>query len=94
MKRFHCFLTCLVFLLSCVPLRAQWSGSVDVAAGGLGGMESSVVNDEAPMFHGLLDGAFRLNYNTDKFSWTAKVYGSWEPNTTDNARLQYKNEQR
>ena len=56
-------------------------------------MEGSVVNDEAPMFHGLVDGAFRLNYNTSKFSWTARVYGSWKPNTTDNARLQYKNEQ-
>jgi len=56
-------------------------------------MEGSVVNDDAPMFHGLLQGAFRLNYNTDKFSWTARVYESWEPNTTDNARLQYKNEQ-
>ena len=92
MKRFHCFLTCLIFLLSYVPLRAQWSGSVDVA-GGLGGMEGSVVNDDAPMFHGLLNGAFRLNYNTDKFSWTTRVYGRWEPNTTDNARLQYKNEE-
>ena len=56
-------------------------------------MEGSVVNDDAPMFHGLLQGAFRLNYNTEKFSWTARVYESWEPNTTDNARLQYKNEQ-
>ena len=55
-------------------------------------MEGSVVNDDAPMFHGLLEGAFRLNYNTEKFSWTARVYESWEPNTTDNASLQYKNE--
>ena len=92
MKRLHCFLTCLVFLLGCLPLQAQWSGGLDVA-GGLGGMEGSVVNDDAPMFHGLLDGVFRLNYNSDKFCWSAKVYGSWEPNTTDNASLQYKNEQ-
>jgi hypothetical protein len=75
-----------------VPLWAQWSGSIDVA-GGLGGMEGSVVNDDAPMFHGLLKGAFRLNYETDKFSWTTRVYESWEPNTTDNARMQYKNEE-
>jgi len=92
MKRVRYFFICFAFLLNCVPLQAQWSGSVDVA-GGLGGMEGSVVNDDAPMFHGILDGTFRLNYKTDKFSWTAKVYGSWEPNTTDNARLQYKNEQ-
>jgi len=56
-------------------------------------MEGSVVNDDAPMFHGLLDGAFYLNYNSDKFTWNARVYGRWEPNTTDNASLQYKNEQ-
>lgn len=92
MKRVHCLFICFVLLLSYVPLRAQWSGSVDVA-GGLGGMEGSVVSDDAPMFHGLLKGAFRLNYDTDKFKWTARVYESWEPNTTDNARLQYKNEQ-
>lgn len=92
MKRIQYFFICFVLLLSCAPLRAQWSGSVDVA-GGLGGMEGSVVNDDAPMFHGLLQGAFRLNYNTDKFNWTARVYESWEPNTTDNARLQYKNEE-
>ena len=60
MKRLHFFLTCLVFLMGCLPLQAQWSGGLDVA-GGLGGMEGSVVNDDAPMFHGLLDGVFRLN---------------------------------
>ena len=92
MKRVRYFFICFVLLLCYVPLRAQWSGSVDIA-GGLGGMEGSVVNDDAPMFHGLLQGAFRLNYNTEKFSWTARVYESWEPNTTDNARLQYKNEE-
>ena len=92
MKRVQYFFICFVLLLSYMPLYAQWSGSVDVA-GGLGGMEGSVVNDDAPMFHGLLQGAFRLNYNTDKFSWTTRVYGSWEPNTTDNARMQYKNEE-
>ena len=92
MKRVRYFFICFVLLLSYVPLRAQWSGSVDIA-GGLGGMEGSVVNDDAPMFHGLLEGAFHLNYNSDKFNWTARVYESWEPNTTDNARLQYKNEE-
>lgn len=92
MKKVRYFFICFVLLLSCAPLRAQWSGSVDIA-GGLGGMEGSVVNDDAPMFHGLLQGAFRLSYNTEKFNWTARVYESWEPNTTDNARLQYKNEE-
>ena len=91
MNRFRGFLTGLAFLLACVPLRAQWSGGVDLA-GGLGGMEGGIVNDYAPMYHGFWDGTFRLNYNTEKFSWSVKVYDKWEPKTTDNARLQYKNE--
>lgn len=91
MKSIRYILICLVLLLGGVSLRAQWSGSVDLS-GGLGGMEGSVVNDDAPMYHGLMKGEFQLNYMTDKFSWNAKVYGKWEPKTTDNASLQYKNE--
>ncbi len=56
-------------------------------------MEGSVVNDEAPMFHGLTEGALRLNYQTEKFNWSIVLSEKWEPNTTDNARLQYKGEQ-
>ena len=89
-KRLH-FFVCFALLLCCAPLQAQWSGSVNFA-GGLGGMEGSVVNDYEPMYHGLIDGALRLNYQTEKFKWNTVINGKWEPNTTDNARLKYKNE--
>ena len=78
-------------LLCSVPLRAQWSGSVDLS-GGLGGMEGNDVIDDKPMIHGLVQGAFRLNYKTDKFGWGTTVTGKWEPKTTDNSRMAYKNE--
>ena len=81
----------LLLLLCALPLSAQWSGSVDLSTG-LGGMEGSIVNDEKPMFHGLAQGTFQLNYKTEKFRWSTKVDGKWEPKTTDNARLSYKNE--
>ena len=87
-------LTCLILLLllCSAPLRAQWSGGVDLSAG-FGGMKSEEVNQEAPMFHGLTQGVFLLNYKTDKFSWTNRVDGKWEPKTTENTRIAYKNEQ-
>lgn len=82
---------CLVLLLCCLPLRAQWSGSVDLSAG-LGGMEGSLITDGKPMFHGLTQGKFQLNYKKEKFSWITTVDGKWEPKTTDNSRMAYKNE--
>ena len=45
-------------------------------------MEGSVVNDDAPMFHGLLDGAFYLNYNSDKFTWNARRETTFESEET------------
>lgn len=56
-------------------------------------MEGSIVNDYAPMVHGLANGELKLNYVTEKFSWKTTVKGKWEPKTTDNARMQYKNGQ-
>ena len=91
MRRFPGILIGFILLLWGNPLRAQWSGSVDLS-GGLGGMEGSIVTDDKPMFHGLAQGVFQLNYITDKFSWKTTVSGKWEPNTTDNARLAYKND--
>ena len=81
----------LAFLLCCIPLRAQWTGSVDLSAG-LGGMEGSVISDEKPMFHGITQGLFRLDYRKEKFSWSTTVNGKWEPKVTDNTRMAYKNE--
>ena len=91
MRRFSCCFLGLALLLCSLPLRAQWSGSVDFSAG-LGGMEGSIVSDDKPMFHGLTQGVFQLNYKTDKFRWSTKVDGKWEPKTTDNARFSYKKE--
>lgn len=91
MHRLSCWFLGLALLLCSLPLRAQWSGSVDFSAG-LGGMEGSIVSDDKPMFHGLTQGVFQLNYKTDKFRWSTKVDGKWEPKTTDNARFSYKNE--
>ena len=80
----------ITLLLLCrVPLHAQWSGNADLQAG-LGGMEGSVVNDNQPMLHGLVNGIFQLNYKTEKFRWSTRLEGKWEPKTTDNARLAYK----
>lgn len=81
----------LLLLLCALPLSAQWSGSVDLSAG-VGGMEGSIVADDKPMFHGLTQGVFQLNYKTEKFRWSTRLDGKWEPKTTDNARLSYKNE--
>lgn len=81
----------LALLLCCAPLSAQWSGSVDLS-GGIGGMEGSEITEDKPMLHGLVRGNFQLNYKTEKFGWTNKVTGEWEPKTTDNSRIAYKNE--
>ena len=86
------FVIALLLLLCRVPLHAQWSGSADLQAG-LGGMEGSEVNDNKPMIHGLVNGTFQLNYKTEKFRWSTKLEGKWEPKTTDNGRLAYKNSQ-
>ncbi len=91
MRRISCLSLGLALLLCSLPLRAQWSGSVDLSAG-LGGMEGSIVSDDKPMFHGLTQGAFQLNYKAGKFRWTTRVDGKWEPKTTDNARFSYKKE--
>ena len=81
----------LTLLLCSLPLRAQWSGNVDLSAG-LGGMEGSIVSDDKPMFHGLTQGVFQLNYKTDHFRWSTRLDGKWEPKTTDNTRFAYKKE--
>jgi hypothetical protein len=82
---------CLALSLWGIPVLAQWSGSADLS-GGLGGMSGSIASDDKPMFHGLVKGTFMLNYKTEKFNWTTTLNGNWEPNTTDNSRLAFKNE--
>lgn len=50
--------------LCVVPLRAQWSGSLDLS-GGLGGIEGSPITENKPLFHGLAQGTFQLDYKTE-----------------------------
>lgn len=82
------YLIGIAFLAWCLPLQAQWSGSVDLL-GGFGGLQGSIANDYAPMYHGLLQGGFHLNYKTDYFSWNTSINGKWEPNTTDQIRFDF-----
>ena len=87
-------LTLVFAVLACavpLPLRAQWSGAVDLS-GGMGGMEGNEITQSGPMYHGLVKGVFQLNYKKEKFEWVTKVDGKWEPKTTDNGRFSYKNE--
>ena len=91
MRKLYGICLALTLLLWADPLRAQWSGSVDLS-GGLGGMEGSIVNDEKPMIHGLAQGTLKLNYTTEKFTCNTTVTEKWEPKTTDNSRLAYKKE--
>lgn len=88
-KRFYAFLTALALLLWGLPLQAQWSGSADLS-GGIGGMSGSIVNDEQPMLHWLAKGVFQANYISDKLTWNTTLNGEFEPKTTDNTRLSYK----
>ncbi len=90
MKRFYGILTVLALMLCGLPLRAQWSGSADLSAG-LGGIGGSFISNDEPMLHGLTQGVFQLNYKKEKFRWITTVDGKWEPKTTDNTRLAYKN---
>lgn len=41
------YLLGIALLAWCIPLRAQWSGSVDLL-GGFGGLQGSIANDYAP----------------------------------------------
>ena len=79
----------LALLLWCAPLQAQWSGYADLSAG-IGVMKDIHITEDQPLIHGLAQGNFQLNYNKNKFSWTTTVEGKWEPKTTDNSRLAYK----
>ena len=47
------YLLGIALLAWCIPLRAQWSGSVDLL-GGFGGLQGNIANGYAPMYHGLL----------------------------------------
>lgn len=83
---------CLILaVLPALPLRAQWSGSADLAVG-LGGMGGSVASEGRPMWNATTRGTFQLDYKTDKFSWGTTLNVKWESKTTDNTRFSAKKE--
>ena len=92
MQRTPWFFICLALLLCSVSLRAQWSGSMDVL-GGLGGTEGNSIIEDKPMLHGLVQGVCKLDYKKDQFNWHTTLNGKWEPKTTENTRVFYKNEE-
>ena len=81
-------LALLLLSLAAFPLRAQWSGSADFAAG-LGGMNGDREREIGFLGHILAQGDFGLNYKSDKFTWTTSVNGKWEPKSSDNSRLNF-----
>ena len=91
MRRFDWFLIVCFLMLGAAPLRAQWSGSLELKSG-IGGMKGSLVSEDEPMYHIVSQGLFHLEYKTDKFEWKTEASSKWEKNTTDNARISYKNE--
>ena len=81
-------LSLLLLSLSALPLRAQWSGSADLAAG-LGGMNGDREREVGFLGHILTQGDLGLDYKSDKFTWTTSVKGKWEPKSSDNSRLNF-----
>ena len=85
-------LICLLLLPLGLPLHAQWNGSLDLT-GGFGAIEGNGITDNGePMVHALVQGTVKVGYTKPKFFWGTTLKGKWEPKTTDNSRLQLKNE--
>lgn len=78
----------LLLFLAALPLRAQWSGSADLATG-LGGMNGNKDLDIGLLGHLLTQGNASVRYLTDRFTWNASVNGKWEPKSSDNSRVNF-----
>ena len=78
----------LLLLLAALPLRAQWSGSADLATG-LGGMTGNKDLDIGLLGHLLTQGNASVRYQSDQFTWNASVNGKWEPKSSDNSRVNF-----
>ena len=92
MKHRPLILALLLFTLAAPPLRAQWSGWMDIT-GGLGGMKGNRELDVGLLGHVLAQGDVGLRYQTDAFTWTTSVTGRWEPKSSDNSRMNISLEQ-
>ena len=67
------------------PLRAQWSGSIDLA-GGYGIMPPSEEDDTDRLDHGLVQGSVKLKYKHPSLVWSAVLDGRWEPKDSETRR--------
>ena len=76
----------LLLSLAAFPLRAQWSGHVDLSAG-LGGMNGDEKTGIGYLGHVLAQGNAGIRYQSEKFTMTTAVNGLWEPKSGDNSRL-------
>ena len=82
------FILLLLLTLAAFPLRAQWSGSADLATG-LGGMTGNKDLNIGFLGHLLTQGNASVRYQSDQFTWNASVNGKWEPKSSDNSRLNF-----
>ena len=82
------FVLLLTLILAAFPLRAQWSGSADLATG-LGGMTGNKDLDVGFLGHLLTQGNASVRYQSDRFTWNASVNGKWEPKSSDNSRVNF-----
>lgn len=85
-------LTLMLFTLAVPPLRAQWSGWMDIT-GGLGGMTGNKEWKVGLLGHVLAQGDVNLRYQTDAFTWNTSVTGRFEPKSSDNSRMNVSLEQ-
>ena len=82
----------LLLILAAFPLRAQWSGQLNLSAG-LGGMNGDEKTGIGYLGHVLARGNAGLHYQSEKFTMTTVVNGLWEPKSSDNTRLNLNLEQ-
>lgn len=92
-KNILVFLTVVLLLLAGFPLRAQWSGSLNLK-GGLGWtVDDTLEEDKKDILpHGLAQGDFKLQYKKGIFDWSSTLDGKWETKTTAESRYSYKSE--
>ena len=81
-------LSLLLCTLAALPLRAQWSGTMNLT-GGLGGNQGTEDTGIGYLGHALVQGDVSVRYRTKAFSWVTVTKGQWEPKTSDVTRLGY-----
>ena len=75
-------ITFYALLLLAIPVRAQWSGYVDLA-GGYGRTPHQKYIYMESLNHGMMQLDARLQYENPKWTWNTTLNGKWEPKATD-----------